>query len=202
MWNQLGSPGVSILSTRPRRPGPGAMTDEPTLIARARDGDVDAWGEVVRRHQDVARRVAAAAGGIDLAEDSVQDGFVRAFRSLARYDDARPFLPWLLTIVANAARNQHRAVARWDRTRRRAPAHFTATYVPSAESAALDSESNRDLVRAIGSLSRRHAEVVTYRYLMELSEEETAAGLGIPRGTVKSRLARALDRLETLLQED
>ena len=178
------------------------MTDEPTLIARARAGDVDAWGELVRRHQDVARRVAAAAGGIELAEDSVQDGLVRAFRSLDRYDDARPFLPWLLTIGANAARNQRRTLARWDRARRRASAYPAAIRVPSAESSVLDSESNRDLVRAIGSLSRQHAEVVTYRYLMELSEEQTAAGLGIPRGTVKSRLARALDHLETLLQED
>jgi RNA polymerase sigma factor (sigma-70 family) len=71
--------------------------------------------------------------------------------------------------------------------------------VPSAESAALDAEERRSLADAVDRLPAKSRVVVTCRYLLELSEAETAQVLGWPVGTVKSRLSRALDGLRTTL---
>ena len=79
------------------------------LVARARRGDLDAFDELVRRHEAAAIRIAAVVGGSQGAEDAAQEGFVRAFRSLDRFDTSREFRPWLLRIVANATKNRVRS---------------------------------------------------------------------------------------------
>jgi RNA polymerase sigma-70 factor (ECF subfamily) len=178
------------------------MTDDATLVSRARDGDADSFAELVRRYQDIARRVAAATGGVDIAEDAAQEGFVRAFGALATFRDDRAFRPWLLSIVANAARNHRRAHTRWDRARLRAVERDASVATASPEETIEARDTRRSLARAIDALPRAHREVVACRYLMDLSEQETAACLGVPTGTVKSRLARALDRLEVILRKE
>ena len=98
-------------------PEPGT-SDEPTpdeveLATRARAGDRTAYSQLVAAHQQIAFRVAyLVTGSAPEAEDAAQEGFVKAYRSLHRFDPGRPFRPWLLTIVANEARNRRRSAGR------------------------------------------------------------------------------------------
>ena len=90
----------------------GRPLDEAELITRARVGDVGAYEELVRAFSDLASRVACLIGGVEEADDAVQEAFVKAFRALPRFRDGSPFRPWLLKIVTNEARNHRRAAGR------------------------------------------------------------------------------------------
>jgi RNA polymerase sigma factor (sigma-70 family) len=166
------------------------LADE-QLIARARDGDATAYAELIRRHQDVAFRTAMLiTGNPQDAEEAAQDGFMKAWRALRRFREGEPLRPWLLTIVANEARNRRRSAGRRERLVLRVAA---AAPVGAAEDEPrLDHD---ELAAAIGRLRPDDRLVIGCRYLLSLSEAETAAALGVARGTVKSRLSRALDRL-------
>ena len=157
----------------------------------------------MRRHAPVAVRTAQLLGAGADAEDVVQDAFVKAYAGLSRFRAGEPFRPWLLRIVANESRNLHRAAGRravrertaWERT---APLLWGTPEDPAA--AVLSRERREQIVRALSLLSGTHRQVVTCRYLLDLDEEETATVLGWPKGTVKSRLHRALRRLSELLE--
>ena len=174
----------------------GRPLDEGELIVLARGGDVAAYEQLVRAFSEIAFRAACLIGGPDEADDAVQEAFVKAFRALPRFRDGSPFRPWLLRIVANEARNRRRAEGRRSSLALRAiedrPADDAA---PSPEDAVLAHERRQLLASAIGRLRDEERLVVTYRYLLQLSEAETAAALEVPAGTVKSRLSRALVRL-------
>jgi RNA polymerase sigma-70 factor (ECF subfamily) len=176
---------------------------ESRLVEAARAGRVDAYERLVREYGRFAFRVAflitREAGD---AEEATQDAFVKAFRSLPRFRRGAPFRPWLLKIVANEARNRRRA-----RTRQRLIAARVAAESPlraftaAAETSLLADEERRRLLDAIETLPERLRAVVTCRYLLELSEADTAAALDIRPGTVKSRLSRALERLQAELPD-
>lgn len=107
-----------------------------------------------------------------------------------------PFRPWLLRIVANEARNRRKANYRRLRLTLRASAlSGPEPAEPSPEAGALSAERRATLLHAVNALRDEERLVVTCRYFLELSEAETATVLDIPRGTVKSRLSRALERL-------
>ncbi len=173
------------------------------MIEQAKRGDVDAYGELVRRYQHDARRTAAAVAGVSQADDAAQEAFVRAFGFLHRFRPGAPFRPWLLAVVANVARNQSRSSNRWTRAVR-APGERgrIVTTTPSAEDEALIRRRDGTVRAALDSLPLRYRDVVACRYLLDLSEAETAQVLGIARGTVKSRLSRALGRLERELDRE
>lgn len=181
--------------------------DEAWLIDRACRGDHPAYGELVRRYAALAHWTAASIVGPADAEDAVQDALVRAFYALGRFRQGSPFKPWLLAIVANCARNKARPHTQQARLRSRllgaagAPATTSLHVVESAESSALGAQDRRDLARAVDALPENARLVVTCRYLLELSEAETAQVLGWPVGTVKSRLSRALTRLRQTIAE-
>jgi RNA polymerase sigma factor (sigma-70 family) len=172
---------------------------EAALIARAQEGDDVAYGSLVRAHQDIAFRVACLAGGSAAdAEEAAQEGFVKAWRALPRFRTGAPFRPWLLAIVANEARNRRRAAGRRAGLALRAAEqaeHAVGTGGASPEALVLASARRAVLLTALAALDERDRSVLTCRYLLELSEEETAAALGCRRGTVKSRTSRALERL-------
>jgi RNA polymerase sigma factor (sigma-70 family) len=182
----------------------GRPLEDTELIERARRGDLVAYGELVQRHQEVAVRTAyLACGDATEAEDAVQDGFLKAHAALSRFRPDAPFRPWLLRIVVNEARNRRRSAGRRTglalRMAEDRPADDAA---PSPEAAVLAAEARRGLLAALERLGDDDRLVVGCRYLLELSEAETAEALGIPRGTVKSRLSRALGRLrETMAGE-
>jgi RNA polymerase sigma-70 factor (ECF subfamily) len=176
-----------------------AERDDAEIIARVRAGDRDAYAELVRRHAPTALRTASLMGAGAEAEDVVQEAFVKAYGALPRFRDGAPFRPWLLRIVANEARNLHRAAGR-RAARERAAWSRTEPLLRTAEeddpvTAALSGERRAELLQGLGALSESHRQVVTCRYLLDLDEAETATVMGWPRGTVKSRLHRALKAL-------
>jgi RNA polymerase sigma-70 factor (ECF subfamily) len=173
--------------------------DEQRLIAAARQGDVDAYGELVRRHQRAAVRVAAlAAGDAADAEDAAQEAFVRAYRALGGFRTGQPFRPWLLRIVANTARNGRRSARR-----RHGVALRVAALAVVPGDAPVDVATGReDRRRLLDALNRLNADdrlILSYRWFEQLSEVEIATALGCRPGTVKSRLSRAMGRLRAEL---
>ena len=169
---------------------------EAQLVVCARTGDTRAYAELVRCHERVAYRVAATIAGENDAEEVTQLAFINAFYALDRFQVGRPFRPWLLRIVANEAKSARRGATRRLRLHHRASAYAEPDRVDDQlERRALRRDANADLEAALNRLPQRHRDVVTCRYLLELSEQETAAVLRIRPGTVKSRLSRALDRL-------
>lgn len=175
--------------------------DEAEALARALDGDADAFGVLVERHQEVAFRAAflvlrdAAA-----AEDAAQDAFIRAYRKLPTFRRGEPFRPWLLRIVTNVALNDARARRRRsvivDRfaTLLRRDADIPQAAVESADATA-------GILAAIGELPDDDRVVLYLRYFLELPEREIAAALDRPAGTVKSRLHRASGRLRAVIEQ-
>ena len=177
--------------------------NEAELIARAKRGDAAAYEELVRMYQGIAFRTAwLVAGNTADAEEAAQDGFVKAYRALWRFRAGAPFKPWLLRIVTNEARNRRRAAGRRDALTLRASGEVVSgDAAPSPETALLDATRRDELLAAVNRLEEHHRLAIACRYFLELSEEETAAALGCRRGTVKSRLARALERLRADLGE-
>ncbi|MFC9791907.1 RNA polymerase sigma factor [Streptomyces sp. NPDC057695] len=183
----------------------GLVDDEAAVIARVRAGEPEAYAALVRAHTAVALRAAVACGAGAEAEDVVQQAFFKAYRSLGRFEEGSAFRPWLLRIVVNETRNTVRSAGR-----QRAVADREADLlggeprIPESADpavAAVARERSRRLLDALDTLSEDHRLVVLHRYLLELDETETAAALGWPRGTVKSRLSRALKKLGLVLGE-
>ena len=182
----------------------GRPLPEAELVARAKKGDAAAYEELVRAHQAIAFRTAYLLAGDETdAQEAAQDAFVKAYRALGRFRAGAPFRPWLLSIVANEARNRRRSAGRRQALALRAAADAApGDAAPSPEAAVVSAERRQELLAALGRLGADHRDVLACRYLLELSEEETAAALGLRRGTVKSRLARALERLRAELQKE
>jgi RNA polymerase sigma-70 factor (ECF subfamily) len=174
------------------------------LIKAAQGGSREALEDLYRRHWPSAHRAAylivrdAAA-----AEDIAQEAFLSAVRALDRFDRRRPFGPWLRRIVVNRAID-------WSRARQLRgelssdpelhPGVRTGTLsTPAGEVSALISE---DLGQALAALDPDRRAIVVLRYLLEFTPGEIAETLGIPRGTVNSRLRRALDELGEKLGEE
>jgi len=181
----------------------GRPTEDTQLVERARHGDEDAYAALVTRYQALAARTAYVITGSDAdAEEAAQEGFVKAFYALDRFREGAPFRPWLLRIVANEAINRRKAAGRrptvdlsvaLDR-----PSPDTAL---SPEGAALASERRDGVLGALRKMREEDRLVIAYRYFFDLSEVEMADALGVARGTVKSRLSRALLRLRALMGE-
>jgi RNA polymerase sigma factor (sigma-70 family) len=168
--------------------------DDAAAVARARTGDADAYEILVVRYTTPAHRAAVLLGAGADADDVVQEAFVKAYRQLGRYRGESGFRPWLLAIVANETRNLHRSRRRRDGLVLRAATREEAA-VPDPAESVLDGERRRHLVEQIRLLDARDREVLVCRFLLDLSEAETAVTLGLPKGTVKSRTSRALTKL-------
>jgi RNA polymerase sigma-70 factor (ECF subfamily) len=173
----------------------GRPPDDADVARAAQAGDVEAYAELVRRHQRIALRVAyVICGGSGEAEDAVQEACVKAYFALRRFDGRTSFRPWLLRIVANEAKNRRRAAGR----RRRYELYIdpaSGGAAPSPEAAVIADAEREELAAAVAALPDRLRDVVTCRYLLALSESETATALGIAPGTAKSRASRGLERL-------
>ena len=200
MWNLPDAGGVWTVE-------PSTMTTESTessdtdLVARARAGDLSAFGALVRRYQSSALRLATAiSGSVDDAADIAQEAFVKAHRSLPKLSDPATVKGWMLRIVANEAKNNVRG-----RNRRRRRDETYGSWVVATpedpEAAALTDDDARRLSAALGSLKVDDRQILAYRYFAGLSEIETATAAGVPLGTVKSRTARALVKLRAELEQ-
>lgn len=140
------------------------------------------------------------------ADDAVQDAFLKAYAALPGFRAGAPFRPWVLRIVANEARNRRRSAGRRHGLALRAAAAGAGSgsvagtaAVPGPDAEVIAAETREELLAALRALSDDDREILGARFLLELSEAETADTLGLPRGTVKSRTSRALGRLRTTL---
>lgn len=182
----------------------GRPLEDRELVERVKRGDVDAYETLMQRHQSAAFRTAyLVAGSAAEAEDAAQEGFVKAFYAIDRFHTDSPFRPWLLAIVANEAKTRLRSAARRQGLALKvAEGRLEGDAAPSPEEAALVRAEKERVVRALGELSADDRLVIGYRFFVELSEKETAAALGVRRGTVKSRLSRALRRLRAVMDRE
>ena len=164
--------------------------EERELVSLAQRGDGAAFEALVRPHEEIAFRLAyVITGSAAEAEDATQDALLKAWRALGRFRPDAPFRPWLLRIVANESRNRRRSAGRRTRLALRAAHERCPESDPVDRGALLD---------ALNELPGDAQAVLACRYLLGLSEHETAVALGLRHGTVKSRTARALDRLREL----
>ncbi|MGN6870111.1 MAG: RNA polymerase sigma factor [Solirubrobacteraceae bacterium] len=177
-------------------------SDEERLVARAKQGDQQAYARLLARHQAVAFRAAyLITGSAAEAEDATQEACIKAWLALARFRRGASFRPWLVQIAVNEARNRRRAAGRRaGLVLRLNPAFAEPDWVPSAESEALAGEERAQLAGAVARLREDDQLIIAARYFLGLSEAETAIALRLRRGTVKSRLSRALGRLEKQLE--
>ncbi len=181
---------------------------ESVLMAGARDGDGAAFGELVRRH--MRRAYFAALGLTGSHEDALdlsQEAFTRALRASARLDPQRPFYPWLYGILRRLCLNHLRdrrtrankleGAGSWlaDAARERSAA-------ASPDRAAEREELRRRLAAAIGGLSPIQREVIVLREFEGLRYAEIAGLLGVPEGTVMSRLYAARRALAAALGDE
>jgi RNA polymerase sigma-70 factor (ECF subfamily) len=164
------------------------------LVRSAQSGSTDAVEELFRRHWPAVHRAAwLVVHDAAAAEDIAQEAFVSALRALDRFDRRRPLGPWLQRIVVNRAID-------WSRARALRPETGADTLPePAAPEAA--AEFGDDVVTALADLGPEHRAVVVLRHLLGYTPGEIAAMLDLPRGTVNSRLRRALDALSVALEE-
>ncbi len=179
------------------------LEDERSVALRAQQGDPEAFADLVRCYEEVSFRVAYLIVRDEAeARDVAQEAFVRAYRSLSRFDTRQPFRPWLLRIVSNLAINSRRSAARRNAMTKRYEADLGPNArAESPERATEASEEARRVWQAVGSLDEQDQALVYLRYFVGASEEETATALGRPKGTVKSRLHRALRKLRGVIEE-
>lgn len=174
----------------------GRPRDERELARRAQRGDTRAFEELVEPHRESAFRVAyLITRNPTEAEDAAQEALLKLWRTFSRFRVGAPLRPWLLRITANEARNRRRSGGRVERLALRAAAVSSGEAAPSPEEAAVAADDRLRLLAALDALAEPFRLVLECRYLLELSEEETAAALSLRRGTVKSRTSRALAQL-------
>lgn len=178
----------------------GRPPGERELVLRAQRGDEHAFETLVRAHEEIAFRLAyVITGSAAEAEDAAQEALMKAWRALGRFRSSEPLRPWLLRIVANEARNRRRSAGRRAQLALRAGREqLSGNAAPSPEEIVVAAEERSRLLRELDMLPERARLVLVCRYLLDLSEAETAAALGVRRGTVKSRAARALERLRDI----
>ena len=179
--------------------GPARIEDEAELATRARAGDRAAFGRLVERFAPQARRVARAVlQDPHDADDAAQDAFLAALVKLDQYDPRRPFGPWLMRIVANAATDRRRR-----RTVRQVEplAPELTGGGPRPDREAEQSALGDRLRAALAELPNRRRIAVVLFDVEGYSHAEIAQILGIPEGTVRSEVFHARRRLRELLKD-
>ena len=163
-----------------------------------------AYEQIVERYSDPVFRAAflVTRSAAD-AQEAAQDAFVKAYGALGRFRPGAPLRPWLLKIAVNESRNRVRSAARREALALRAGAERPPEGADqSPEAALLAAERRRELLAALERLREEDRLAIVCRYFLELSESEAARVLGWRRGTLKSRLSRALGRLRAELGEE
>ena len=164
-------------------------TDE-ALVGQVARGDEQALAELLRRwERPLAHFLHRRTGGRDV-EDLYQEVWLRVVRAAERFDGERRFSTWLFQIALNLSRD-------WQRRR---PAEPSDAEPVGETRPAARAEAGLDVERLLARLPEAQREVVALRYLHDLSEDEVALLLDIPRGTVKSRLHHAIARLNALVR--
>jgi len=168
--------------------------EESDLIARAQRGDEDAFGQLVRQHQDRVYRTAARLVGPDDAFDVAQDVFVKAFREIRRFRGSSALSTWLYRMTVNLSLNHLRSARReTDRRERYGPG--TSEKPPAPDTAIEATEFKEQVWAIIDSLPERQRTAIVLHRFEELSAAETAQVMGLSTGAVESLLHRARQAL-------
>ena len=167
-------------------------------IARCQDGDRDAFRHLVDRYKDVMYGTAVLmTGNRAVAEETVQEAFLSAWRGIGGFKRGRPPKPWLMRILVNRVMDRRR--------KRSIPtvplADMDPVGTPSVPDEAGAFEDRTVVRQALAHLVPEQQQVVVLRYFAELTVPEVARSIGVREGTVKSRLHRAMGRLREKLEE-
>ena len=185
------------------------------LVARARQGDPAAFGELIDRHRSAVYRAALAALGSHAdAEDAAQDAFLAAYRRLDSFRGDASFKTWLLTITWHQAINRRRSLTRiWRRMVEPKPAgahvenvglsplEQVAAIGPTPEQAAANDQLRRGIQQTIRALSPKLRDALLLAQSGEYSYEEIGAMLEVPTGTIKWRVSEARKVIKKQLRE-
>ena len=203
-------PKDAVSNQAASRSDPGAV-DDARVVAHAQQGDLDAFDVLVRRHQGAVFAVAIRMlGDRGEAEEIAQEAFVRAFQSLRGFRQEAKLSTWLISITMNLCRNRRRWWARRRHviagslddpleTGEESVAHQTADPAPDAATIAEARERQQIVAQALEQLDATSRAVIVLRDLQGMAYEEIAEALGVPLGTVKSRINRARLQLRALL---
>lgn len=186
--------------------------DDLQLVRKSREGNRDAFGELVGRYQDrVYNLVLRLTGNPDDAAEMAQEAFLKAWRALDAFRGESAFYTWLFRIAVNEARSRQRSRlarptplslnagggnANEDRP---APVDAAASNAPDPADEAARAEDRRMVEDGLQRLEPDHREIIVLRDIEGRDYDEIADVLGCPRGTVKSRLHRARSALRDLL---
>jgi RNA polymerase sigma-70 factor, ECF subfamily len=191
------APGETRLLARAARSDAAERARERRLVREVQRGSTEALEELFRREWPRAYRAAyLVVHDATAAEDIAQEAFLAAVRAIDRFDRRRPFGPWMHRIVVNRAIDLTRARAL--RREVDAAAADSAEAPPDPPAAPFSG----DVLAALRELSPEHRAVVALRFLFDYTPGEIARALDMPRGTVNSRLRRALDRLGDVLEAE
>jgi RNA polymerase sigma-70 factor (ECF subfamily) len=171
---------------------------EASLVQAAQSGDQAAFAEIVRHFQRAVYRVAyALTRNASDADDLAQETFLRAYQAIGRFRVGEPLYPWLSRITVNLAYSLHRRRKRRPETSIEPLVEVGRQWASGDDPAehAAQAERRDRLVAAFGRLSPEHQAVLALRVVEDLSYDEIARTLGVPVGTVMSRLSRARGEL-------
>jgi RNA polymerase sigma-70 factor (ECF subfamily) len=180
--------------------------DESHAIARLKQGDIAALETLVRAYQVRAARTAyLIVRDRAVAEDVVQGAFVRVFEHIDQFDASRPFGPWFLRIVANAAvkvavERERYFSLETETSEGICLSDLLADPGPSPQELAERADIRQAIMDAIEKLGPAQRSAIVLRYYLGWSEAEMADRLAHPPGTIKSRLNAARQRLRRLLR--
>ncbi|KOY14107.1 sigma-70 family RNA polymerase sigma factor [Paenibacillus xylanivorans] len=165
------------------------------LVELTRAGDYEAYGELYEQTvKDVYRTVRFLIQDPSDAEDLVQEIYIQAFSSLERYDSERAFRPWLMGVTMRQVRSyRRRRLTQFRYSKRMEKSDTGLEYDFSGD--LINKLANRPLLEQVHGLPYKLQQVITLHYLNEYTQEEISFILGIPLGTVKSRIHAALTKL-------
>ncbi len=175
------------------------MTDEQAIL-RCQDGEREAFRHLVDQYKNVLYGTALLmVRNPALAEEQVQEAFLAAWRGIQGFRPGRPFKPWIIRILVNKIVSLRRT--------RAIPTvpledHDRPDELPHPAEAVQAQVDRQAIGQALAGLAPDHREVIVLRYFADLTVPELAETIGVPLGTVKSRLHRALGRLRDELKTD
>lgn len=179
------------------------MCTDSTLVTAIVAGDKNALGKLVERHKKLAFSLALGlVGNKDDAYDISQEAFLRVYRSARTFDSSKPFLPWFYTIISNLCRSllRRRSVREY-RTVDLDDISFLLVDHATPEQDYIRRELVANLRQALMKLPFKDREIITLQHFRNMSYDEIAALLDIPRGTVMSRLYYARKKLANEMRQ-